>query len=90
MAVAAHPVLIDVDAAILFSDILIVPFAYLLSVGALDWGPLRQVWVAWLVAIVAACVRNPSPLWTEKRPANLRTATSAERPPNTTATLIFR
>ena len=26
-----------------FLLILIVPFAYLLSVGALDWGPLRQV-----------------------------------------------
>ncbi len=26
-----------------FLLILIVPFAYLLSVGALDWGPVRQV-----------------------------------------------
>jgi NADH-quinone oxidoreductase subunit A len=27
----------------MFLLVLIVPFAYLLSVGALDWGPLRQV-----------------------------------------------
>jgi hypothetical protein len=26
-----------------FLLILVVPFAYLLSVGALDWGPVRQV-----------------------------------------------
>jgi hypothetical protein len=26
-----------------FLLILLVPFAYLLSVGALDWGPVRQV-----------------------------------------------
>jgi NADH-quinone oxidoreductase subunit A len=27
----------------IFLLVLIVPFAYLLSVGALDWGPVRQV-----------------------------------------------
>ena len=26
-----------------FLGVLIVPFAYLLSTGALDWGPVRQV-----------------------------------------------
>ena len=47
-----------------FLLVLLVPFAYLLSIGALDWGPVRQV----AVRIAAPCCTPPAARVARARP----------------------